>query len=87
MGNGCSVRKRRSTQGDFGIVTCSPDQRVWIVLHHHNANDQPRFSETRTGLDHVRFQVESYQQLELITYGSGPASDGGGRPGEPSEPT
>lgn len=39
------------------------------------------------GLDHVRFQVESYQQLELITYGSGPASDGGGRPGEPSEPT
>jgi catechol 2,3-dioxygenase-like lactoylglutathione lyase family enzyme len=52
--------------GGFGIVMHSPDQRVWVVLHHHDANDQQRFSETRTGLDHVCFQVESYDQLEAL---------------------
>jgi catechol 2,3-dioxygenase-like lactoylglutathione lyase family enzyme len=51
--------------GGFGIVLHSPDQRVWVVLHHHDANDQQRFSETRTGLDHVCFQVESYDQLQV----------------------
>jgi glyoxylase I family protein len=49
--------------GGFGIVMHSPDQRVWIVLHHHDANDRRRFSETRTGLDHLCFQVDSYDQL------------------------
>jgi glyoxylase I family protein len=50
--------------GGLGIVICSPDQPVWIVLHHHDADDGRRFSETATGLDHVCFQVDSYAAPE-----------------------
>jgi glyoxylase I family protein len=50
--------------GGFGIVMCTPDERVWVVLHHHEANQQESFSETRTGLDHLCFQVDGYEALE-----------------------
>lgn len=51
-------------EGGFGVVLSSPDQRIWIALHHHDGNEGEAFSETRTGLDHVAFQVESYADLE-----------------------
>lgn len=51
-------------EGGFGIVMCTPDERVWTVLHHHDGNDGQPFSETRTGLDHVCFQVDGPSELE-----------------------
>jgi len=50
--------------GGYGVVLCSPDRRVWVALHHHDANAGERFAEIRTGLDHVAFQVGSYAELE-----------------------
>lgn len=50
--------------GGFGIVMCTPDEGVWVVLHHHDANEGEPFTETRTGLDHAAFLVDSYDQLE-----------------------
>lgn len=50
-------------EGGYGIVMCTPDERVWVVLHHHDANNAEPFAETRTGLDHVAFHVPSHDQL------------------------
>lgn len=62
------LRCRRVTtvehEGGFGVVLATADERVWLVLHEHAANDGRRFDETRTGLDHVCFQVEGRPALE-----------------------
>ena len=50
-------------EGGFGIVMSTPDEGVWLVLHHHDANPGETFTETRTGLDHVAFHVPSYDHL------------------------
>ena len=34
-----------------------------IVLHHHETNDGERFAETKTGLDHVGFNVGTRDDL------------------------
>ena len=56
------LRCRRVTtvhhEGGYGIVLTTPEERVWLVLHEHGGNDGQRFDETRTGLDHVCFQVD-----------------------------
>ena len=49
--------------GGFGIVMSTPDEQVWLALHHHDANSGEAFTETRTGLDHVAFHVPSYEHL------------------------
>lgn len=50
--------------GGYGVVLRTPDERVWFALHHHDANQQEPFDETRTGLDHVAFWVDSQGGLE-----------------------
>jgi glyoxylase I family protein len=50
--------------GGYGILMATPDHRTYLVLHHHDGNDGQRFSEVRTGLDHVGFEVEDLAQLE-----------------------
>jgi glyoxylase I family protein len=50
--------------GGYGVVLATPDQAVWLALHHHDANAGESFVETRTGLDHVAFHVPSYAELE-----------------------
>ena len=51
-------------EGGFGVIVSTPDQRVWFVLHHHDANERERFLESRTGLDHVGLDVGSIRELE-----------------------
>ena len=51
-------------EGGYGVIVCTPDQRVWLVLHHHDANERERFVESRTGLDHIGFDVGSMAELE-----------------------
>jgi catechol 2,3-dioxygenase-like lactoylglutathione lyase family enzyme len=50
--------------GGFGVILVLPEADLWIVLHHHQANQQEPFTETRTGLDHVGFQVPDFAGLE-----------------------
>ena len=51
-------------EGGHAILMCTPDQRVWLVLDHHDANERERFSESRTGLDHVALDVGAMDELE-----------------------
>jgi glyoxylase I family protein len=50
-------------EGGFGVLLATPDLRVFVVLHHHDANDGQGFSEVRTGLDHLGFLVEDLDEL------------------------
>ena len=51
-------------EGGVGKILADEQMRLLIVLHHHDANPGERFSERRTGLDHVGFSVASRAELE-----------------------
>ena len=50
--------------GGVGKVYANPVGTLIIVLHEHETNQRERFSETRTGLDHVGFSVPTRADLE-----------------------
>ena len=52
-----------SDQGGYAIVLGTPDMSLNIGLDHHPANAGDGFDPTRTGLDHVCFQVSSTDAL------------------------
>ena len=51
-------------EGGVGKILADEQMRLLIVLHHHDANPGERFSERRTGLDHVGLSVASRAELE-----------------------
>ena len=51
-------------EGGIGILLTDPEWRFIIVLHRHDVNEGEIFSERRTGLDHVGFQVPTRAELE-----------------------
>jgi catechol 2,3-dioxygenase-like lactoylglutathione lyase family enzyme len=50
--------------GGYAIVLGKPDWSMCIGLHVHDTNESERFSEARTGLDHVGFLVSSRAELD-----------------------
>jgi catechol 2,3-dioxygenase-like lactoylglutathione lyase family enzyme len=48
----------------YAIVLGKPDWSMCVGVHVHDANESERFSEARTGLDHVCFLVSSRAELE-----------------------
>jgi catechol 2,3-dioxygenase-like lactoylglutathione lyase family enzyme len=54
----------RSDQGGRAIVLCTADMSMSVGLDHHPANRGEGFDATRTGLDHVCFQVVSVDELQ-----------------------
>jgi glyoxylase I family protein len=46
------------------VVLMHPPTQLMVGLHAHDANEGEAFKETRTGLDHVGFQVESRAALD-----------------------
>jgi glyoxylase I family protein len=46
-----------------GVVLAHPEHKLFIGLHAHHANAGERFSETRTGLDHVGIGVPDRTEL------------------------
>ena len=52
-----------SDQGGYAVVLGTPDMSLNIGLDHHPANSGEGFDPTRTGLDHVCFQVNNTDAL------------------------
>ena len=52
-----------SDQGGYAVVLGTPDMSLNVGLDHHPANDGDGFDPTRTGLDHVCFQVGGVDAL------------------------
>lgn len=52
-----------SDEGGYAVVLGTPDMSLNVGLDHHPANDGGGFDPTRTGLDHVCFQVGSTGDL------------------------
>ena len=48
----------------YAVVLGKPDWSMCVGLHVHPTNEKERFSETRTGLDHVGFMVSGHADLE-----------------------
>ena len=46
------------------VVLMHPATQLLVGLHAHDTNEGEAFKETRTGLDHIGFQVESRAALE-----------------------
>jgi glyoxylase I family protein len=51
-------------EGGYGILLATPDQQLFLVLHHHDANGGQPATEVRTGLDHVGLLVQDLDELE-----------------------
>lgn len=54
-----------SDQGGYAVVLGTPDMSLNVGLDHHPANAGDGFDPTRTGLDHVCFQVSSSDALAV----------------------
>src|SRR5438132_6346190 len=50
--------------GGRAVVLMHPNGQLFIGLHTHASNGGERFSETRTGLDHVSIAVSSRTELD-----------------------
>jgi glyoxylase I family protein len=48
----------------FAEMLVETNTGLLIGLHHHNANQGEKFDESRTGLDHISFQVDGREALE-----------------------
>jgi glyoxylase I family protein len=55
---------KNAEPGHKYVVLMHPATQLIVGLHAHDANEGEAFKETRTGLDHVGFQVESRAALE-----------------------
>ena len=50
--------------GGYAEILCTPDLKLIVGLHHHETNEGELFSEAKTGLDHVGFNVANRPALE-----------------------
>jgi catechol 2,3-dioxygenase-like lactoylglutathione lyase family enzyme len=61
---GLAFRMDVPHEGGVGKLLADDTMQLMIVLHRHDANDGETFSETKAGLDHVGFLVQSRGELE-----------------------
>ncbi len=52
-----------SDQGGYAVVLGTPDMSLNVGIDHHPANSGESFDPTRTGLDHLCFQVADSDAL------------------------
>ncbi len=50
--------------GGYAILLMEPRSQVVIAVHRHDANEGERFTETRTGLDHIGWSVPRREDLD-----------------------
>lgn len=53
----------RSNEGGYTVVLTTPDMVLSVGLDHHPSNPGDSFDCTRTGLDHLCFQVTALDEL------------------------
>jgi glyoxylase I family protein len=58
------MEEKHPDGGGHAVVLGKPDWSMCLGVHHHDTNGAERFSETRTGLDHVGFLVSSRAELD-----------------------
>lgn len=58
------VEQHPGVDNGHAVVLGTPDWRFCVGIHAHPANEGERFSETRTGLDHIGFLVPDRATLE-----------------------
>jgi glyoxylase I family protein len=58
-----SFRMDAPHEGGLGKLLADDERSLVIVLHRHESNERERFSETRTGLDHVGLMVPDRSDL------------------------
>ena len=51
-------------QGGYAVLLMEPTSGIAIGLHHHDANPGAAFAESRTGLDHIAFNVADRAALD-----------------------
>lgn len=61
---GIAFQMEYGHDGGVGKILADPAWRLVIVLHRHDENGGERFSERRTGLDHVGIGVASRAELD-----------------------
>ena len=61
---GIAYHMEEAHEGGVGKLLTDDRWGLIVVLHHHDANPGERFSERRTGLDHVGLAVASRAELE-----------------------
>jgi glyoxylase I family protein len=54
-----------SDGGGYAVVLGTPDMSLNVGLDHHPSNRGEKFDSTRTGLDHLCFQVSDADALEV----------------------
>jgi glyoxylase I family protein len=50
--------------GGYAVLLIEPRSQVILAVHRHDANSGERFSETRTGLDHIGWSVPRREDLD-----------------------
>jgi catechol 2,3-dioxygenase-like lactoylglutathione lyase family enzyme len=63
LGLGKLLEEKHPGDAGYAIVLGKPDWSMCLGLHTHPTNEGERFSETRTGLDHISFAVSSRAEL------------------------
>jgi glyoxylase I family protein len=58
------MKEQHPGDDGYAVVLGKPDWSMCVGLHTHPTNEKERFSEARTGLDHVGFTVADHAELE-----------------------
>lgn len=58
------MEEQHPNDSGYAVVLGKPDWSMCVGLHTHPTNEKERFSEARTGLDHVGFTVSGLAELE-----------------------
>lgn len=66
LGLATLMEEKHPDGAGYAVVLGKPDWSMCVGVHTHQTNEGERFSETRTGLDHISFGVSS--RAELTTW-------------------
>jgi catechol 2,3-dioxygenase-like lactoylglutathione lyase family enzyme len=58
------MKEQHPADEGYGVVLGKPDWSICVGVHTHPTNGKERFSEDRTGLDHVGFMVANRGELD-----------------------
>lgn len=57
--------ERHDNDTGYAVVLTRPGTSLFLGLDHHGDADQEMFNESRTGLDHLSFRVDSRAEIDV----------------------